>query len=121
MFTSERSIFFNKKHLYRTQDFYERYGGKTIIIARFIPIIRTFAPFVAGIGKMSYRRFLAFNVVGAMAWVLLLVTAGYQLADQPIVKKQFHLVIFAIIFISILPALIEIAREWLKAKKTPAA
>jgi len=121
VFNSERSWLFNKKHLLRTQDFYERYGGKTIIIARFVPIIRTFAPFVAGIGKMSYRRFLMFNVVGAVAWVLMLVTAGYQLADQPIVKKQFHLVIFAIIFISILPAIIEIAREYLKSKKTPAA
>ena len=121
VFTSERSLFFNKKHLYRTQSFYERYGGKTIIIARFVPIVRTFAPFVAGIGKMSYPRFLMFNVVGAVVWVLSLVTAGYLLAEQPVVKKQFHLVIFAIIFISILPAIIEIAREMLKAKKSKAA
>jgi membrane-associated protein len=121
VFTSERSLLLNKKHLYRTQSFYERYGGKTIIIARFVPIIRTFAPFVAGIGQMRYARFLAFNVVGAVGWVLALVTAGYALADQPIVKKQFHLVIFAIIFISILPAVIEITREWLRAKKSTAA
>jgi membrane-associated protein len=121
VFTSERSLLFNKKHLYRTQDFYERYGGKTIIIARFVPIIRTFAPFVAGIGNMKYSRFFMFNVVGAVAWVLLLTTAGYQLADQPMVKKQFHLVIFAIIGISILPAVIEIGREWLRSKRTPAA
>jgi membrane-associated protein len=121
VFTSERSLFFNKKHLYRTQSFYERYGGKTIIIARFVPIVRTFAPFVAGIGKMSYPRFLMFNVVGAIVWVVSLVTAGYLLAEQPVVKKQFHLVIFAIIFISILPAIIEIAREMLKARKSKAA
>jgi membrane-associated protein len=121
VFTSERSIFFNKKHLYRTQSFYERYGGKTIIIARFVPIVRTFAPFVAGIGKMSYSRFLAFNVVGALVWVVSLTTAGYVLANQPVVKKQFHLVIFAIIFISVLPAIIEITREMLKARKSPAA
>jgi len=121
VFTSERSTFFNKKHLYRTQSFYERYGGKTIIIARFVPIVRTFAPFVAGIGKMRYSRFFGFNVIGACAWVVLLTAAGYALANQPVVKKQFHLVIFAIIFVSILPALIEITREWMRARKTPAA
>ncbi len=120
VFTSERSLFFNKKHLFRTQSFYERYGGKTIIIARFVPIVRTFAPFVAGIGKMRYTRFLSFNVVGAVGWVFLLTSAGYLLADQPIVKKQFHLVIFAIIFISVLPAAIEFAREYMRAKKAPA-
>ncbi len=121
VFTSERSLLFNKKHLYRTQEFYERYGGKTIIIARFVPIIRTFAPFVAGIGKMSYRRFFMFNVVGALAWVLILVPAGYLLANNEIVKKQFHLVIFAIIFVSILPAIVEIARGWLRTRKSHAA
>jgi membrane-associated protein len=121
VFRSERNWLFNKKHLLKTQNFYERYGGKTIIIARFIPIIRTFAPFVAGIGKMSYPRFLAFNVVGAVVWVVSLVTAGYQFADLPVVKKQFHLVIFGIIFLSILPAIIEIARELLKSRKAAAA
>jgi membrane-associated protein len=121
VFTSERSTLFNRKHLMRTQAFYERYGGKTIIIARFVPIIRTFAPFVAGIGQMRYARFLAFNVVGAVGWVASIVTAGYLLANLPVVQKQFHLVIFAIIFVSILPALIEIAREYLRAKKSPAA
>jgi len=121
VFTSERSIFFNKKHLYRTQDFYERYGGKTIIIARFIPIIRTFAPFVAGVGNMRYSRFFAFNLIGAVAWVPTLVFVGYKFAHQEWVQKRFHVVIFAIIFISILPAIIEITREYLKSKKkTPA-
>jgi membrane-associated protein len=117
VFKSESSRWLNKKHLLRTQSFYERYGGKTIIIARFVPIVRTFAPFVAGIGKMPYRRFFVYNVVGAIVWVVSLTCAGYALADLPVVKKQFHYVIFAIIFISILPAVIEIAREWLRARK----
>jgi membrane-associated protein len=111
VFRSEGSIFFNKKHLLRTQDFYERYGGKTIIIARFVPIIRTFAPFVAGIGRMRYPRFFSFNVIGAIAWVVLFIPAGFYFGNLPFVKKQFHYVIFAIIFLSILPAIIEIWRE----------
>jgi len=117
VFKSESSRFLNKKHLLKTQSFYERYGGKTIIIARWVPIVRTFAPFVAGVGKMQYRRFALFNITGAIAWVLLLVTVGYAFANHPVVQKRFHLVIFGIIFISILPMVIEIAREWLKAKK----
>jgi membrane-associated protein len=120
VFRSERNWLFNKKHLLKTQNFYERYGGKTIIIARFIPIIRTFAPFVAGIGKMSYRRFFAFNVIGAVVWVVSLVTVGYVFANHPFVKKQFHLVIFGIIFLSILPAIIEIGREFLRSRKAKA-
>jgi membrane-associated protein len=121
VFTSETSRFLNRKHLHRTRDFYDRYGGKTIIIARFIPIIRTFAPFVAGIGKMSYSRFFSFNVVGAILWVALMTIAGKVFGELEIVKKRFHVVIFAIIFISVLPAIIEITREYLKAKKSPAA
>jgi membrane-associated protein len=101
----------NKRHLVYTQNFYERHGGKTIIIARFIPIVRTFAPFVAGIGHMAYRRFAMFNVVGAVFWVLPLTVAGFMFGNQPIVQKNFHVVIFGIIFISILPAAIEIIRH----------
>lgn len=112
IFTSETSLLLNKKHLNRTQAFYERYGGKTIIIARFIPIIRTFAPFVAGIGRMKYRRFGAFNIIGAVAWVGLFVPAGYLFGNLPFVKKQFHYVILAIIVLSVMPAVIEFAREW---------
>lgn len=112
VFTSETSMLLNKKHLHRTQGFYQRYGGKTIIIARFIPIIRTFAPFVAGIGEMRYSRFALFNVVGAIAWVGLFVPAGYWFGNMPFVKKQFHYVILAIIVLSVLPAAIEFAREW---------
>jgi membrane-associated protein len=111
VFKSEGSFFFNKKHLLRTQDFYERYGGKTIIIARFVPIVRTFAPFVAGIGQMRYRRFFSFNVIGAVAWVALFIPAGLVFGNIPIVKQRFHYVIFGIIFLSILPAIIEILRE----------
>jgi membrane-associated protein len=117
VFRSEGSILFNKKHLLRTQAFYERYGGKTIIIARFVPIVRTFAPFVAGIGNMQYSRFFMFNVVGAIALIVLLVPAGYIFGNQPVVQKNFHYVIFGIIFLSILPAVIEIGREWMRSRK----
>ena len=111
VFSSEKSRLLNRKHLLHTQKFYEKYGGKTIIIARFIPIVRTFAPFVAGIGQMQYRRFFLFNVVGAIAWVALFIPAGYLFGNLEFVKKRFHIVIFAIIFLSILPAVIEFIRE----------
>jgi membrane-associated protein len=101
----------NRKHLLRTQAFYEKYGGKTIIIARFVPIVRTFAPFVAGVGQMLYRRFFVFNVVGAIAWVVLFIPAGYWFGNLPFVKKQFHYVILAIIVLSVLPAVFEFWRE----------
>jgi len=117
VFRSERSRLFNKKHLLKTQAFYERYGGKTIIIARFVPIIRTFAPFVAGIGRMQYRRFFSFNVIGAVVWVVALIGFGYGFAQHPIVQKQFHYVIFGIIFISILPMIVEILREYLRTRR----
>jgi membrane-associated protein len=112
VFTAENSLLLSKKHLLRTQEFYERYGGKTIIIARFIPIVRTFAPFVAGIGQMRYPRFFAFNCIGALLWVCLFVPAGYAFGGAEVVKKNFHLVILAIIVLSILPAAIEVLREW---------
>ena len=121
VFRSEGSLLFNKKHLVRTQEFYEKYGGKTIIIARFVPIIRTFAPFVAGIGKMTYSRFLSFNVVGAIAWVVIFVPAGYVFGNLPVVQKNFHYVIFAIIILSVMPAVIEILREWRKKKTAEVA
>jgi membrane-associated protein len=117
VFTSETSWLLNKKHLARTRAFYEKYGGKTIIIARFIPIIRTFAPFVAGIGHMRYRRFAAFNVIGALAWVGLFIPAGYLFGNLEYVQKRFHLVIFAIIGLSVMPAAIEILREWRSSRR----
>jgi membrane-associated protein len=111
VFTKEKSRFLNKEYLYRTHRFYEKYGGKTIILARFIPIIRTFAPFVAGIGSMTYRRFIIYNVSGGIAWVLILVLGGYMFGNIPVVKQNFSLVIFAIIILSILPGIIEFLRH----------
>jgi membrane-associated protein len=106
-----------QQHLQKTHDFYERYGGKTIIIARFVPIIRTFAPFVAGVGKMTYSRFMTFNVAGALLWIGLLVPAGYFFGNLEIVKKNFSLVVLMIIVLSILPAVIEYWRERNRLKK----
>lgn len=110
VFKSEKSWLFNKQHLLRTQEFYERYGGKTIILARFVPIVRTFAPFVAGIGKMSYPKFLAYNLVGAVAWVIICVLAGWWFGNLEIVRRNFELVLIAIIGISVLPMVIELLR-----------
>jgi membrane-associated protein len=106
-----------QQHLQKTHDFYERYGGKTIIIARFVPIIRTFAPFVAGVGKMTYSRFMTFNVAGAFLWIGLLVPAGYFFGNLEIVKKNFSLVVLMIIVLSVLPAVIEYWRERNRLKK----
>jgi membrane-associated protein len=110
-FNKEKSRFLNKKYLYRTHRFFEKYGGKTIILARFIPIIRTFAPFVAGIGSMTYKRFLVYNISGGIAWVAIFVLGGYMFGNIPVVKHNFSLVIFAIIFLSILPGVIEFLRH----------
>lgn len=107
VFKSETSKWLNKDHLNKAHNFYEKYGGKTIILARFIPIIRTFAPFVAGAGKMTYKHFAAYNVIGAVIWVCLFCTGGYMFADLPLVKNHFHYVIVAIIVISVLPAVYE--------------
>ncbi len=119
VFAKEGVRFLNKKHLVRAHDFYERYGGKTIIIARFVPIVRTFAPFVAGIARMTYARFLTYNVVGGIVWVFLLVLAGYLFGGIPFVQKNFSIVILAIIVISVLPAVFEIVRHKMKASATP--
>lgn len=111
VFTGVESRLFNRHHLVRTQRFYERHGGKTIVLARFIPIIRTFAPFVAGIGQMIYWRFAFFNVSGAAAWVLSFVLAGYFFGNVPAVKQNFHYVIVVIIALSIMPPVIEYFRS----------
>jgi len=111
VFTKEESRLFNKKHLLRTHQFYEKYGGKTIIIARFVPIVRTFAPFVAGIGSMTYGRFIAYNVVGGIGWVVILVFGGYFFGNIPFIKNNFSLAIAAIIILSILPGIIEFLRH----------
>jgi membrane-associated protein len=110
VFRFEDSRFFKKAYIERTRGFFERHGGKTIVIARFIPIIRTYAPFVAGIGSMPYRRFLAFNVGGALLWVGSLTYAGYFFGNLPIVKDNLTAVILGIIFVSILPGIVEFAR-----------
>ena len=107
--------FLKKEYLERTHDFYERHGGKTIILARFIPIIRTFAPFVAGIGEMSYGKFLTYNVVGGIVWVGIFVFGGYFFGNIPFVRDNFTVVILAIIVISVLPGIFEFGREKLKA------
>ena len=111
VFRKPKSLLFNPEHLQRAHRFYEKYGGKTIIIARFVPIIRTFAPFVAGIGSMSYLRFLVYNVTGALAWVTLLLGAGYWFGNRPFVKRNFGHVILAIIIISLVPAVVEVIRD----------
>jgi membrane-associated protein len=111
VFSYDKSRFFNPEHLKKTHAFYEKYGGKTIIIARFVPIVRTFAPFVAGIGSMTYFTFLSYNVIGGVMWVAVCVFAGYFFGNLPIVRQNFTLVVFAIIGISILPAVIEFIRH----------
>ena len=111
VFSKEKSRLFNKEYLDRTHRFYQKYGGKTIIIARFIPIIRTFAPFVAGIGRMTYKRFIAYNVLGGIGWIVTFVLGGYFFGNIPLVKNNFALIILAIIIISVLPAIIEFVRQ----------
>jgi membrane-associated protein len=107
VFHLQKSRLFNPDHLRRTHAFYEKYGGKTIIIARFVPVVRTFAPFVAGIGAMTYTRFIAYNVIGGVAWVLVCVFAGYFFGNLPLVRNNFSLAILAIVVISVLPAVFE--------------
>jgi membrane-associated protein len=106
----------NQRHLQRTHEFYERHGGKTIVLARFIPIIRTFAPFVAGIGAMNYTRFIVYNIVGGVAWVCAFVYGGYKFGEYEVVKRNFPLVVVAIIVISVLPIAWELARSWLSSR-----
>ena len=116
VFQWEDSRWFNRKALDRTHAFYEKHGGKTIIIARFMPFVRTFAPFVAGVGTMDYRRFLAYNVIGAVLWVVSLLYLGYYFGNLPWVKKNLTIVIFGIIGLSLMPIVI----EYLKARRAAA-
>ena len=111
VFHKADSKFFNKGHLLKAQAFYEKYGAKTIIIARFIPIVRTFAPFVAGIGEMTYKKFMTYNIVGAVAWIFIFIPLGYFFGNLPFIQSNFKLVMIAIIIISILPPIIEFIRE----------
>jgi membrane-associated protein len=121
IFHKKNVRFLNREYLDRTHQFYEKYGGKTIIIARFIPIVRTFAPFVAGIGSMTYWRFLVYNVVGGIVWVAICLFAGYWFGNIPVVKNNFSIVIIVIVFISVLPAIIEYVRHRMNSRKTPQA
>jgi membrane-associated protein len=107
----EGAWFLKKEHIDRTHRFYEKYGSKTIVLARFVPIVRTFAPFVAGVGRMSYSHFLTYNVAGGLLWIALFSFGGYFFGNIPVVKNNFGIVIIAIIIISILPAVIEILKE----------
>lgn len=116
VFHEEKTRFFKKEYLTRTHEFYEKYGGKTIIFARFMPIIRTFAPFVAGIGKMTYSRFLSYNVIGGILWIVSFILLGFYFGNLEYVKKNFTLVILVIIFLSILPSIIEYIRHRTKLK-----
>lgn len=111
VFNKENSRFFKKEYLEKTREFYFKHGGKTIILARFVPIIRTFAPFVAGVGKMHYSQFLSYNIVGGLLWVGLFTLGGYWFGNLPIIKNNFHIVIVVIIFLSILPGLIEFLKH----------
>ena len=111
VFQRKESRWFNPAHLERTHRFYEKHGAKTIVLARFLPIVRTFAPFVAGIGRMSYPRFLAYNVFGAILWVVLFVLAGYFFGNIPLVRDNFSLVILVIIAVSVVPVVVEFIRH----------
>lgn len=117
LFSNPNSRIFRRSYLDKTHEFYGRHGGKTIILARFVPIVRTFAPFVAGMGHMSYRHFALFNVAGALAWVLLFAYAGYLFGDLPVVQENLKLLIVAIIIVSILPGVIEVWRHRRQAKQ----
>ncbi len=110
VFSREDSWWLHKKHLTQAEEFYARYGGKAIFLSRFVPIVRTFAPFIAGIGRMSYRRFAAWNVAGGVIWVSAFLFAGYFFGNQPVIKRNFHYVIVAIIVISLVPVAIEALR-----------
>jgi membrane-associated protein len=111
VFQQEGNRFLKKEYLERTHRFYEKHGGKTIVIARFIPIIRTFAPFVAGIGEMTYSRFITYNVAGGLSWIGLFLFGGYFFGNLPVIKNNFTLVIIAIIILSVLPGVIEYFRQ----------
>ena len=113
LFAKPDSRVFKREYLDKTHAFYEKYGGKTIILARFVPIVRTFAPFVAGMGKMHYGRFIRYNIIGALMWVGLLTYAGYFFGELPVVKNNFGLVVICIIVVSVLPMAVEIAKaKW---------
>lgn len=121
VFKREDSIWLRKKHLDKAHAFFEKYGGRAVILARFVPIVRTFVPFIAGVGAMTYPRFMAYNVIGGFIWIYFFTYAGFMFGNQPFVQKNFKLVILAIIILSVLPIVVEFFREWQKSRKAPAA
>ena len=121
IFTRQDSLLFKREYVIRTQEFYNRYGGKTIILARFVPVIRTFAPFMAGVSRMAYRRFLSFSIFGSIGWVLLMTTLGYTLGGISLVRRYFDFVILLIIFVSLLPTFHEGWKIWRGRMAAPAS
>lgn len=119
VFKREDSVFLRKKHLERAHAFFEKYGGRAIILARFVPIVRTFVPFVAGAGRMTYSRFIAYNIVGGFVWIYFFCYAGYWFGNRPFVQKNFKLVILAIIILSVLPIAFEFWRAWREKRQRP--
>jgi membrane-associated protein len=117
VFDRGRLWFVKHSHLMAAKAFYERHGGKAIVLARFIPLVRTFTPFVAGIARMGYRRFVAYNILGGIGWVLLMTVAGYKLGQIPVIEKNFELVTVAIVVISVLPICISALRHWLSSQR----
>jgi membrane-associated protein len=118
LFHNPDSRVFRRSYLDKTHAFYEKHGGKTIILARFVPIVRTFAPFVAGMGRMTYRRFALFNVTGGIAWSAMFLYAGFLFGEMPFVKRNLEFLMLAIIFVSVLPMLVELARGWWRRRAT---
>lgn len=121
VFKREDSIWLRKKHLERAHEFFEKYGGRAVILARFVPIVRTFVPFIAGVGSMTYPRFLAYNLIGGFVWIYFFTYAGFFFGNQPFVQQNFKLVILAIIILSVVPIVVEFFREWQKSRKATAA
>ncbi|MFY8215229.1 MAG: DedA family protein [Chthoniobacterales bacterium] len=121
VFHFESNRFFNRDHLIKAHAFYEKYGGRAIILARFVPIVRTFAPFVAGVGTMNYTKFIIYNVTGAVLWVGLFIGAGYLFGNMPFVQKNMKVVILGIIIVSVLPIAWEMGKAWMEKRRTPTA
>lgn len=119
VFKRDDSVWLRKKHLQTAHEFFEKYGGRAVILARFAPFVRTFVPFVAGVGAMTYRRFVAYNLIGGVLWICSFLYLGYFFGNIPIVKKNFALVIVGIVIVSILPIAYEIAKEWLARRRRP--
>ena len=120
VFRREDSIWLRKKHLTRAHEFFEKYGGRAVILARFVPIVRTFVPFIAGVGSMTYPRFMAYNLIGGFVWIYFFTYTGFLFGNQPFVQKNFKLVIIAIIILSVVPIVLEFFREWRKSRTSAA-